>query len=103
MLLAKKKFEFHARVQKCHFGNFSFSPKCSEGRMRENCLVGRRNSWPVFFLIYGPFYVVEFGAALQKGTFSLVRLEKVHTLNDPFLFLTFPVGFEIPIIFSNWI
>ena len=25
MLLAKKNFEFHARVQKCHFGNFSFS------------------------------------------------------------------------------
>ena len=24
MLLAKKNFEFHARVQKCHFGNFSF-------------------------------------------------------------------------------
>ena len=23
MLLAKKIFEFHARVQKCHFGNFS--------------------------------------------------------------------------------
>ena len=22
MLLAKKNFEFHAQVQKCHFGNF---------------------------------------------------------------------------------
>ena len=27
MLLAKKIFEVHARVQKCHFGNFSFLPK----------------------------------------------------------------------------
>ena len=26
MLLAKKILEFHARVQKCHFGNFSFLP-----------------------------------------------------------------------------
>ena len=23
----KKKFQFHARVQKCHFGNFSILPK----------------------------------------------------------------------------
>ena len=27
MLLAKKNFKFHARVQKCHFGNFSIFPK----------------------------------------------------------------------------
>ena len=27
MLLAKKFFEFHAQVQKCHFGNFSIFPK----------------------------------------------------------------------------
>ena len=27
MLLAKTFFEFHAQVQKCHFGNFSFLPK----------------------------------------------------------------------------
>ena len=27
MLLAKKNFEFHAWVQKCHFGNFSILPK----------------------------------------------------------------------------
>ena len=27
MLLAKKIFKFHARVQKCHFGNFSILPK----------------------------------------------------------------------------
>ena len=27
MLLAKKIFEFHAQVQKCHFGNFSILPK----------------------------------------------------------------------------
>ena len=26
MLLAKKIFEFHAQVQKCHFGNFSILP-----------------------------------------------------------------------------
>ena len=56
--------------------SFLFSFFCSKGRMRENCLVGRRNSWPVFFLIYGPFYVVKLCDTLQKGTFSLVRLEK---------------------------
>ena len=27
MLVAKKIFEFHAQVQKCHFGNFSILPK----------------------------------------------------------------------------
>ena len=27
MLLAKKNFEFQARVHKCHFGNFSISKK----------------------------------------------------------------------------
>ena len=27
MLLAENFFEFHARVQNCHFGNFSFLPK----------------------------------------------------------------------------
>ena len=27
MFLAKKKFKFHAWVQKCHFGNFSILPK----------------------------------------------------------------------------
>ena len=27
MLMAKKNFEFHAQVQKCHFGNFSIFPK----------------------------------------------------------------------------
>ena len=27
MLLAKKIFEFHAQVQKCHFGNFLILPK----------------------------------------------------------------------------
>ena len=50
MLLAEIFFEFHARVQKCHFGNFLILPKYSKLALGSLC-AGIKEAW-IMFLNY---------------------------------------------------
>ena len=82
MLLAKNLFEFHARVQKCHFVNFSFLPKwhfCM--KFKKN--FGQKHSFEALWKWWYKFFFVTCPRVCQiqdlcrkkykKGIFSEVQ------------------------------
>ena len=101
MLLAKKIFEFHARVQKCHFGNFSFLPKWhfwtrawnSKNFLAKSILLKHyENGSKIFFCnlsqgLPNPGLMQE---KVQKGDFLKEELQELK------FFLLFQVPMNLP-------
>ena len=93
MLLAKKNFEFHSRVQKCQFGNFSFLPKWNEifagvrsELTRLKCTWTRKWMWKFVDIVCTlAFFLFSINAHFQL---SMTRTWNSTTFHDFYVYLT---------------